>query len=109
MGGHLLSGHILQTIPFLGCKEEEYFFGMDKKTAPFIVEKGFVALNGTSLTIAQVFKEKFSVAMIPHTLKKTNLANLNLGQKVNLEVDFITQLIVNTVQNHLHNISIASP
>ena len=78
IGGHLLSGHILKTVPFLGYDEEKkyHFFAGDKEIQPYLHYKGFVALNGASLTLNEVTTNAFAVSIIPYTLKHTNLSKI---------------------------------
>lgn len=64
-----------------------------KALAPYIAEKGSVALNGVSLTVAGLTGEAFWVTLIPHTLEVTNLGRLRVGDGVNLEVDLIARYV----------------
>lgn len=65
----------------------------------YFAPKGTVALNGVSLTITEVTPKTFGVALIPHTLKKTNLGQLKPGAQVNIEVDSIARLVVGYLRN----------
>lgn len=89
IGGHLLSGHIFKTVPFLKYNEEKkyHFFAGGKEIQPYLHYKGFVALNGVSLTLNEVTTHTFAISIIPHTLKHTNLSKLSAGDRVNLELD----------------------
>lgn len=105
IGGHLMSGHIYASIEITkiiktheNCQID---FKLSKEMKPYILNKGFVGLNGCSLTIGDVSDEYFSVHLIPETLKRTTFGLLNQGEKVNLELDSQTQAIVNTVENYL--------
>ena len=64
-------------------------FHLLKKHKKFIVTKGSVAINGVSLTVAKVFKNSFQIAIIPHTLKLTNLIHLRKNDHVNVEFDIM--------------------
>ena len=99
-GGHLVSGHIDTTGVFLGAQTEgnamnAHFF-VDG-IAAYIVEKGSVALDGVSLTIASVRHENgkthFSVALIPHTWENTTLCKKRSGDTVNVEFDIIGKYV----------------
>ena len=57
----------------------------------FIVEKGSIAINGISLTIANVNESSFDISIIPHTYKSTNLSNLKKGNQVNIEFDILAR------------------
>ena len=63
----------------------------NKKHLKFIVEKGSIAINGVSLTIANVDEDRFDVSVIPHTYNTTNLSNLNNGDQVNIEFDILAR------------------
>ena len=91
IGGHLLSGHILKTASFLSYdKEKKYhFFEIDAEIYPYLKHKGFIALNGVSLTLNAISKNSFAVSIIPYTLKNTNLAKIQIGNAVNLEVELL--------------------
>lgn len=86
--GHFVMGHI----DFAGrVLETGLAIELPKKYARFIVEKGSVAINGVSLTVAAVKKGKFSVALIPYTLAHTNLEKLKRGETVNVEIDIVAR------------------
>lgn len=65
----------------------------------YFAPKGTVALNGVSLTITEVTSKTFGVALIPHTLAKTNLGRLPLGARLNIEIDPIARLVVGYLRN----------
>ncbi len=105
VGGHLLSGHIWTAIPCIEveCDGDNRFawFALDEAYARYVLHKGFVALDGVSLTVARVDREssekKFGVTLIPETRARTGLGSLRTGILVNLEVDAQVQMIVETV------------
>lgn len=109
VGGHLVSGHIWRSIPCLGVDEDGNnqmaWFALHPDFAPFVLPKGFVALDGVSLTVAEVEtaapNPRFGVALIPETRQRTRLGHLVPGRRVNLEVDGQVQAIVETVNRVL--------
>lgn len=107
IGGHLMSGHILccTRIKRVEARENSHhlWFEIPEAAAPYLLPKGFVGLNGCSLTLAEVDSEQgeFSVSLIPETLAQTTFGQLQPGSRVNLEVDPQTQAIVDTVNRYL--------
>ena len=81
------------------------FFKIDNKYMKYILPKGFIALDGASLTVVDVDKEKgeFSVHLIPETLEATTFGFKDIGDAVNFEIDCRTQAIVDTVERVLEN------
>jgi riboflavin synthase len=70
------------------------FFNIPKKFKKFLIEKGSIAINGISLTIAKIFNNKFKVVIIPHTLQNTNLLKLKKNNYVNVEIDLIAKTLL---------------
>ena len=105
IGGHLMSGHIHFTgkIKKINKKDntKDLIIGFPKKYKNYILEKGYIGVNGCSLTIGKVNKEAFYVHLIPETLSVTNLDTLKEGSNVNIEIDQNTMTIVETVKNIL--------
>ena len=105
IGGHLMSGHIHFTgkIKKINKKDntKDLIIGFPKKYKDYILEKGYIGVNGCSLTIGKVNKEAFYVHLIPETLSVTNLDMLKEGSNVNIEIDQNTMTIVETVKNIL--------
>ena len=98
VGGHILSGHVsctCEATKFEGDKETEIRVSVPKEWTKFIFKKGYVALNGVSLTVGQVEGNYFSVYLIPETLEVTNLGTNSKNLMLNLEVDQNTVAIVN--------------
>ena len=98
VGGHILSGHIsctCEAIKYEGDKETEIRVNTPKEWMKFIFKKGYVALNGVSLTVGKVESNYFSVYLIPETLEVTNLGTNSKNLMLNLEVDQNTVAIVN--------------
>ncbi len=97
IGGHLVSGHV-DAIGRIREKREEgngwrIFFAAPDAVLRQVIKKGSIAIDGISLTIADVDRSGFSVAMIPHTAKLTTLGFKNAGDSVNLESDIIGKYV----------------
>jgi len=111
VGGHLVSGHIMATgtiqeITFPieqngGYTDEtaDIRIGVPTSLREYIFEKGYVAIDGISLTIGKVnnFGE-FNLHIIPETLRRTTLSKKSVGDSVNIEIDAMTQAVVDTVK-----------
>ncbi|WP_448569602.1 riboflavin synthase [Thermus sp.] len=97
LGGHFVTGHVDGVAELVEIREapgaKDYFFRPPREYARYIAEKGSVALNGVSLTVAGLMGEAFFVTLIPHTLAVTNLGSLRVGDGVNLEVDLIARYL----------------
>jgi riboflavin synthase len=104
VGGHRVSGHIHGTafISDARQRENERILALDAppEWMNYIFPKGFIALDGASLTVVEVDRKDsvFTVHLIPETLRKTTFASKRKGQRVNLEIDAQTQAIVDTVE-----------
>ncbi|RCL39342.1 MAG: riboflavin synthase subunit alpha [SAR86 cluster bacterium] len=107
VGGHLVSGHVqaLGTIKEVEINGDtkNILFEIPDDCCKYIFEKGYIAINGCSLTIGKVIKNTFYVHLIPETLRATNLDNLIYGDTVNLELDQNTITIVDTTERMLSN------
>jgi len=96
-GGHMVSGHIdgVGVIRSIVKDDNAYWFKI--RTTPgilrYIVEKGSIAIEGISLTVARVTKDDFSVSIIPHTMERTTLKNKKVGDTLNLENDCIGKYV----------------
>lgn len=105
IGGHLMSGHISAKVKVIDLKDEdqEYTitFETEQELGKYILPKGFVGLNGCSLTIGETKENTFNVHLIPETLAVTTFGQLRVGELVNLEIDPQTQAIVDTVEKVL--------
>jgi len=105
IGGHLMSGHIIDTVQISAIERTDtnccISFERPAKYARYLLDKGFVGLNGCSLTMTDVTDETFSVWLIPETLERTRFGAAQVGERVNLEIDPQTQAIVDTVENYL--------
>lgn len=96
-GGHIVSGHIDGTGTVSRIEKDDnaywYTINTDKSIMRYIVEKGSVAIDGISLTVALVGDSGFSISAIPHTVSSTVLSNRNTGDVVNIEVDIVGKYI----------------
>lgn len=99
LGGHLLSGHIMGTAEITDVKAQDYTIRCAPEMADFIQEKGYIAVDGISLTIGEIDgKGAFDVHIIPETLRLTTLGNKFEGDRVNIEIDAMTQAVVETTK-----------
>jgi riboflavin synthase len=97
LDGHIVQGHVdtIATCIEVIAKEGswEYSFQFDEKFAGLIIEKGSISLNGISLTIFDIQKDGFTVAIIPYTFQHTNMQFLKKGDTINIEFDMIGKYI----------------
>ncbi|HVG41184.1 MAG TPA: riboflavin synthase [Chitinophagaceae bacterium] len=102
LDGHFVQGHVDTTGICERLKDKkgsyELTFSFPKKFAPLVIEKGSICINGISLTLFDVKKDSFKVAIIPYTWKHTNLKFLKERDKVNLEFDMIGKYITRNNQ-----------
>ena len=102
IGGHMLSGHVHTQAVVTERKDSidncSLSFSVASQYQKYIFAKGFISINGTSLTIGADVGECFSVHLIPETLARTNLQNIQIGDKVNIEFDQQTMTIVETIE-----------
>jgi riboflavin synthase len=97
LGGHVVQGHV-DGIGRIAEVREDGFARVVEIAAPpetlrYVVEKGSIAVDGISLTVASVTDDRFSVSLIPETLERTNLGAAAPGQPVNLEVDVLAKYV----------------
>ncbi|KPQ29672.1 MAG: riboflavin synthase, alpha subunit [Marinobacter excellens HL-55] len=101
IGGHLLSGHIHTTARIVEIIRPEnnvtLWFEIPSEWTKYVFAKGYIAINGASLTIGEVKDNRFNVHLIPETLRATIFGTAEEGQSVNIEVDSQTQTIVDTL------------
>ncbi|MBX5449829.1 riboflavin synthase [Thermogemmatispora sp.] len=97
-GGHIVQGHVEAVVPVLSTHEEGNSLvceiALPAALRPYIVPKGFVALNGVSLTVVTCQDDRFSIALIPYTRFHTNLGRLRPGCLLNLESDIVGRYLV---------------
>ena len=103
LGGHILSGHIMSTARILQSNQKgegiDLLIEHQADTKPYILEKGYVAVDGMSLTVGEVQSEGFYLHIIPETLRITTIGAKTEGDLVNIEVDSRTQAVVDTIRS----------
>lgn len=108
VGGHILSGHVYCTAKVVQRIPSEnnlqiWFELPTPDVMKYILTKGFIAVDGISLTVSEVKENRFSVNLIPETVHRTLIAKREVGDLVNIEIDPQTQAIVDTVERYLTN------
>ena len=97
LDGHIVQGHVDATATCTHRKDLdgswEFRFEFPKKFSHLVIEKGSISLNGISLTIFNVKKSRFDIAVIPYTYEHTNVQSIKVGDKVNLEFDMIGKYV----------------
>ncbi len=93
MGGHYVQGHVDGVGSFRGAAGGLHWFDAPHDLLRYVAEKGSIAVEGTSLTVAAVDADGFAAALIPHTLEVTTLGGLEPGDPVNLEVDILAKYV----------------
>ncbi|WP_145603696.1 riboflavin synthase subunit alpha [Yersinia intermedia] len=106
IGGHLMSGHIICTAEIVKIYTSEnnrqiWFRIPSFDLMKYVLHKGFIGIDGISLTIGEVVGNRFCVHLIPETLSRTTLGKKRLGHRVNIEIDPQTQAVVDTVERVL--------
>jgi riboflavin synthase len=106
IGGHLLSGHIHTQAQVLEIQHNAdnvaIHLELDETWAPYVLTKGYIAINGCSLTLGKVDNNHFWLHLIPETLRITNLKDCQQGSWLNVEIDHQTLVIVDTVNRYLN-------
>ncbi|MFA5584870.1 MAG: riboflavin synthase [Bacteriovoracaceae bacterium] len=101
LGGHMVSGHVndLGIIRAIAKKGQnwEISIGFNPEIRKYMIQEGSVALDGISLTIAELKNNELKVAIIPHTLENTNLSSKKIGDVINIEVDMVAKYIENFI------------
>ncbi len=96
-GGHIVQGHVDGIAQVVRIEEEDdarrVWLASDDDVLRYLVPKGSVALDGVSLTVVEVGRTSFQVALIPHTLDSTTFGVLGIGSRVNVEVDVIAKYV----------------
>lgn len=107
LGGHLLSGHIMSTSSIISKKNNgegiDIKISLNEKLKSFVMEKGYIAVDGISLTVGTVENNSFNIHLIPETLERTTINSKIEGSMVNIEIDSITQAVVSTVSAIMKN------
>jgi riboflavin synthase len=97
VGGHVVQGHVdgtgkvLSLVKIKGKDDYWLRVSLPADLQRYVVEKGSIAIEGISLTVAQIRDDELSVAIIPHTYKATNLSSIKTGDSVNVEVDVLAK------------------
>lgn len=102
LGGHMVSGHVDAVSRIIERRPVgnfvQFTFEVPAGLARYIIEKGSIAVDGTSLTVNSCDDKRFSIVVIPHTLEVTLLGNLREGDSVNIEVDLIGKYVEKMLQ-----------
>ena len=104
VGGHIISGHVIGTAKIVNIELSPNNHRITLSCQPawlkYIFDKGFLGVNGASLTVAMVNRadSEIAVNLIPETLARTNFAGMEIGDEVNIEIESQTQIIVDTVE-----------
>lgn len=97
LGGHLVAGHVDATGRIASRREDDTALWLEIEAEPavlrYVVEKGSIAIDGVSLTVARVGERSFSVSLIPHTQGVTTLHERRVGDRVNLENDMLVKYV----------------
>ena len=105
LGGHIISGHVLTSAKILQIVNKGEGIDMMIENPPdvnqYILEKGYISIDGMSLTIGKVSEDNFSLHIIPETLRITTIGHKNVGDYVNIEIDSRTQAIVDTIRKSM--------
>lgn len=105
IGGHAMSGHILCTAEVVDVvtspNNHQLRFRLPSAWRKYLFTKGYIGIDGISLTIGEVAGDEFDVNLIPETLQRTNIGSRQIGDRVNIEIDPQTQAIVDTVERIL--------
>jgi len=104
VGGHIVSGHIAANVPVVAIDQSDnlrkLWFGVEPQWLRYVMLKGFVSVDGASLTVSDLDLDrgKFAVSLIPETIARTTLGQVVVGDHLNLEVDSQTQSVIATVE-----------
>jgi riboflavin synthase len=102
LGGHIMQGHVDGTGVYLSRDPQGLTrFALPSALARYVVEKGSIAVDGVSLTVAGIDADEFSIALIPTTLELTTLGRAEPGDLVNLEVDVVAKYVEKLATPHL--------
>lgn len=98
LGGHIMQGHVDGLARVTGIEDDGFarivtVTPEDPALLRYVVEKGSIAVDGVSLTVARIDEESFAVSLIPETLERTNLGGAAVGRPVNLEVDVLAKYV----------------
>jgi len=97
LGGHIVQGHVDGVGRVLSRTPSEHWdvveVGLDPALSRYLVDKGSITVDGTSLTVVEAHDDRFTVSLIPETLARTTLGGRQVGQQVNLEVDVLAKYV----------------
>lgn len=103
LDGHIVQGHVDCVSKLLEIKDlpesKIYFFSLSSGISALVAKKGSIAVNGISLTVVDVLNDRFSVSLIPETIKRTNLKGMSIGTEVNLEADVIARYLARQLES----------
>ncbi|MGH9502348.1 MAG: riboflavin synthase [Terriglobales bacterium] len=111
LGGHIVQGHVDGTGDFLGLERipgaDDFWLRIEipPELARYVIFKGSLCIEGISLTVARIEGTKVTAAIIPHTVKMTNLKSLKAGDPVNLEVDMVAKYVEKMLKGESANSS----
>jgi len=111
-GGHIVQGHVDGTGKFLALDRvggaDDYWLRIEipAELARYVIFKGSLCIEGISLTVAEIEGTKVTAAIIPHTVKMTNLRSLKPGDPVNLEVDMVAKYVEKMIKGESENSSL---
>lgn len=102
IGGHVMSGHIAckATIYAINQSENNYQLTLElpESYSKYVLYKGFIGIDGISLTVGKIHHHRFNLHLIPETLERTTISQKKVGDQVNIEIDPQTQAVVDTVE-----------
>lgn len=103
MGGHYVSGHVDTMASVLSIQPRDEYIEMTvgEFAAPagkYLLPKGSITLDGVSLTINEVAEDRIKVMLVPHTLAMTTLGQLQVGQRINVEFDYLTRIVAHQLE-----------
>tara|TARA_Y100000746_G_scaffold43798_1_gene33219 strand:- start:6721 stop:7341 length:621 start_codon:yes stop_codon:yes gene_type:complete len=105
LGGHIISGHVLMTAKIIQITNKgegiDILVENPSDASHYILEKGYISIDGMSLTIGKVSRDSFSLHIIPETLRITTIGQKKVGDYVNIEIDSRTQAVVDTIRKSM--------
>ena len=97
LGGHLVAGHVDRTVRVRSVRrhgaDRRLELELPAELRPYVAHKGSLALHGVSLTVASLAADRFEVALVPHTLERTTLGAVRVGDRLNVEVDLLARYL----------------
>lgn len=103
LGGHWVQGHVngIGKVMRFEKRGDSWYLevSLSANLMKYVIQEGSIALDGISLTIAQVMDNRIGISVIPHTYKNTTISNYKIGQSINIETDFLARYIENFLNN----------